>query len=144
MKIADSMILLILAACVAAGFPAQAQGAGAVARVLNLRDLPGFGQDEAGRGAPARNPFVWEVVERRAPRAEARPSRLALEAIMWNREQPLAVINGKLVVPGDLIEDAMVMKIQKEEVLVRRADGVQEELRFPPLLVPIAAPGSVQ
>ncbi len=42
-----------------------------------------------------------------------------LGGIFWDAKRPLAIVNNKMVVPGDTVADALVARIEKEAVILR-------------------------
>lgn len=47
------------------------------------------------------------------------PPPLVLDGVIWVPEKPRAVINGKRLLVGDVIEEAKILEIQKKEVKMR-------------------------
>ncbi len=91
------------------------------------------------RGQIPRNPFKWTLTPKTtAP--EGSVKKLELEAIIWSEDHPLAVINGKVVAPGDEVEGHLVLEIDKEEVSVVKPSGREVVLKFKPILLPILPP----
>jgi len=48
--------------------------------------------------------------------------KLSLSGIMWDKESPLAIINNKILKPGDYIGNAKITKIEKNSVTIAVAD----------------------
>lgn len=42
-----------------------------------------------------------------------------LGGIFWDAKRPLAIVNNKMVVPGDTVADALVARIEKDAVILR-------------------------
>jgi len=51
---------------------------------------------------------------------------LTLEGIIFDETKPIAIINGKVVKPGDTIDDATVEKITATKVILRKNGTMQE------------------
>ena len=64
-----------------------------------------------------RNPFVLESVA-------SGSQILALSGILWDAENPKAIIGDKIVGKGDKIEEKTVIDIQKDRVILN--DGVKD------------------
>lgn len=47
------------------------------------------------------------------------PPPLVLDGVIWVPEKPRAVINGKRLLVGDVIEDAKVLEIHKKDVKIK-------------------------
>jgi len=45
---------------------------------------------------------------------------LIVEGIIWDKENPIAVINGKFVSVGDFVEGNEIVEIQKTRVLIKK------------------------
>jgi hypothetical protein len=58
---------------------------------------------------------------------------LLLTGIIWDQKKPLAVINGKMLGVGDIINGAKVRKIHKESVLLQKY-GTNYTLEFEPVI----------
>jgi len=59
------------------------------------------------------NPFMLK----RAPKA------LYIEGIMWDANNPQAIINGKMVGIGDLVESKTVIEIKRSSIILMGDDG---------------------
>jgi hypothetical protein len=71
--------------------------------------------------APDRDPFNWPITQRVRLRqiAEAEQDIFAdftLQAIIWNRNTPQAVLNSQLSTIGDMVDGALVVNITKTRV----------------------------
>ena len=93
----------------------------------------------APRPAPARNPFNWsdEQISAFQQLQEEKIdyfAGLSLQGIIWHRKKPFAVINNRIVAAGDRIQDARVVEIHKEEILLEH-DGVFHTLFLTPLVL---------
>lgn len=53
-------------------------------------------------------------------------SSLALEGIIYDEAKPIAIINGKVVKPGETINDATVESISATKVILRKNGNTQE------------------
>ena len=78
----------------------------------------------------ARNPFFWPGRGEGGLHPKTKQTPFKLEAIIWNGQHPLALINGKLVEEGDAIGDGVVMAIEKDMVLIREFDGEDHEIHI--------------
>ena len=92
------------------------------------------------RGIGVRNPFSWprEQGGTRAVKHAKKP--LNLEAILWNSQHPLALINHRLVQEGDLIGGGMVIAIEKDMVLIRGFQGEEQKLRIKKDIIEVFLP----
>ena len=53
-------------------------------------------------------------------------SSLTLEGIIYDEAKPLAIINGKVVKPGETVDDAVVENITSTKVILRKNGNTQE------------------
>jgi len=67
-----------------------------------------------------------------APGATADAPELQLSGIVWSADSPLALVNGKIVRPGNRVAGATVSRITRTEVFVER-DGRSVVLSLDPL-----------
>jgi biotin carboxyl carrier protein len=61
-----------------------------------------------------RDPFSGKIYRDR----EAGQNILKLDGIMWDEKQPLAMISGHIVKPGDQIDENTVVAIKKDRVIL--------------------------
>lgn len=54
---------------------------------------------------------------------------LTLQSVIWDRNNPQAIINGNLVGVGDAVDGAVVKRIDKDSVLLAK-DGYRHRLEF--------------
>ena len=47
---------------------------------------------------------------------------LALDGILWGSDNPYAIINNDIVTVGDIVDDAMVLEINEDNVIVEQDD----------------------
>lgn len=78
-----------------------------------LRELPPLEELEK-----LPDPFYREA----KPLRKAEPAGLTLKGILWNEKKPRALINGKVVEVGDLVEDKKVTSITKDTVTLQQED----------------------
>ncbi len=45
-----------------------------------------------------------------------------LSGILWNQDNPYAIINNDIVAVGDIVDDAMVLEINEDNVIVEQDD----------------------
>lgn len=64
-----------------------------------------------------KDPFI-PLVGTATSQTVARIEKLKLEGIVWSATNPLAVINGEILKPGDEIEEAIVERIEKDRVFL--------------------------
>jgi len=81
-----------------------------------------------------RDPFNWshEFIGQYQVRKRSKEDLfvgLHLSGIVWNLQAPLAIINKVLLKEGEMVENAMVLKIFKDSVLLAR-EGAQHTLHF--------------
>ena len=93
----------------------------------------------AAQPKPARNPFNWSAKQISAfKRLQEEKidyfAGLSLQGIIWHKKKPFAVINNQIVAAGDRIQDARVIEIHKEEILLEH-DGVFHTLFLSPLVL---------
>lgn len=103
-------------------FVSQVKGVSAEGKkpeALPQRPLP---PDIYGR----QDPFA--SIEGRVVKQEAR-ERLELEGIIWDKSQPLAIINDIIVGDGGMIDGKKVLRIEKDRVFLEE-NGKQFELRL--------------
>jgi len=62
-------------------------------------------------------------------REEGKTFGLLLEGIVWDKTQPMAMINGKIVEPGDKIEGVRIVKIHKTSVEIEK-EGKQYSIKY--------------
>lgn len=89
------------------------------------------GYDSEGR----RDPFVPLVDEQglrkdlyQSSDAMALPVKLHIMGILWSEDAPMAIINGEVVKEGDIIEDMLVEKIEKDAVSINYQNKVYKLL----------------
>ena len=71
----------------------------------------------------SRNPFTLQKTSSKAFKG------LILDGIMWDKEKPLAIINGRIVKIGDTVSGNTVVDIKQDKVILN--DGVADfELRL--------------
>ncbi|MEA3547035.1 MAG: hypothetical protein U9R66_05165 [Thermodesulfobacteriota bacterium] len=93
----------------------------------------------AAQPEPVRNPFNWSEKQISAfKRLQEEKidyfAGLSLQGIIWNKKKPFVVINNQIVAAGDRIQDARVIEIYKEEILLEH-DGVFHTLFLSPLVL---------
>ncbi|MDX1953124.1 MAG: hypothetical protein SFY81_13165 [Verrucomicrobiota bacterium] len=71
-------------------------------------------------------PVPASVVSEAAPPPPATPAELHLQAIYYRLNKPSAVINGKTVEKGNIVDGARVIEIQRHKVIVETANRSQE------------------
>jgi hypothetical protein len=93
------------------------------------------------QAAVVRDPFNWppeqidSMQEARLKASAIDPfTELSLSGIMWDEKRPLAIINGRVVGPGDRINMVHVEQITKETVLLEH-EGKNHLLEFQPFLL---------
>jgi len=84
--------------------------------------------------AGSRDPFNWsdEFVQQYMARMRIRQDLyggLHMSGIVWDPLTPLAIINNVLLKEGEKVEQAMVVKIFKDSVLLEK-DGLRHTLNF--------------
>ena len=62
-------------------------------------------------------------------REEGKTFGLLLEGIVWDKTQPMAMINGKIVEPGDKIEGVRIVKIHKTSVEIEK-EGKHYSIKY--------------
>lgn len=114
--------------------------AGEEAVVLTLRPerLNSAQANGAGASSSLRDPFNWPADQLAKPETVKVEevdvfAGLALEGIIWNTEQPLAIINGKLVGKGDKVEGVTVKEVLKESVAVASENKSHTLRLMPPM-----------
>src|SRR3989338_6045715 len=71
-------------------------------------------EEESKNFKLARDPFnQYEIVTK-----DASGSGSSLQGIIWDEKSPKAVINGKIVGPGDRVEDKVVLEIFTDRVVL--------------------------
>ena len=93
----------------------------------------------AAQPNPVRNPFNWSEKQIRSFQLLQEEkidyfAGLSLQGIIWHKKNPCAVINDQIVAAGDRIQDARVIEIYKEEILLEH-DGVFHTLFLSPLVL---------
>lgn len=82
--------------------------------------------EKKGEGIKAkRNPFS----EAERKKEEALTSGLILSGIVWDKNKPKAVINGRIVKVGDVVGGKTVTKIEKDRVIFLK-EGRKSKLEF--------------
>lgn len=93
---------------------------------------------DATRKAPVVRLIVPDVViveEKKVPEKEVSPLRSVLEAIYWNKTNPLATLDGETYRVGDSLQGYEIVAINKSTVLFKGGDGkvvvkdIDEDLR---------------
>jgi hypothetical protein len=67
------------------------------------------------------------------PSSSASGPGLKISAIAWSADQPLALINGRIVKPGDTVDSAEITGITRTDVTLKRG-GETVTLSLNPLL----------
>lgn len=92
----------------------------AAAVVMNYRPLAALLRPRAAASVPAKpSPATVMTPAPTAGVAEGGPP-LRLSGIIWDKENPIAIVNGKSLSPGEELSGARVMKITLESVTFRR------------------------
>jgi hypothetical protein len=87
-----------------------------------------------------RDPFNWSTRQANLFRKMAEDSQLEqdininLTGIIWDSDNPLAVLNNRIVAEGDMVEGMLVVDIYPEEVLLQQKN-ILHTLKFNPLLI---------
>jgi len=90
---------------------------------LNIAGLSNTGGQGKARSIYAKwgqNPFMLK----RAPKA------LFIEGIMWDENEPKAIINGTIVGAGEVVEGKTIIEIKSTSVIIRGDDGKNIELKY--------------
>ena len=66
------------------------------------------------------NPFMLK----RAPQA------INIEGIMWDANDPKAIINGNIVGAGETVEGKMIVEIKFNSIIIKGDDGEEVELKY--------------
>lgn len=141
-KSCRTAVILLLGLLMAISFTGVVTAADSLpTMVLRLRQMPGSPQKTA---LPARDPFNWsqkqiaEFRERDPPVKTAIAAGLTLNAIIWEPNQALAVINGKItgageriMLAGDRRKQATILEIMIEKVIFE-IDGAYHTLWLEP------------
>jgi hypothetical protein len=86
------------------------------------------------------DPFNWSTRQANVFREMAEDSQLEqdiqinLNGIIWDNDNPLAVLNNRIVAEGDMIDDLLVVDIYPEEILLQQKN-ILHTLKFNPLLM---------
>lgn len=94
------------------------------------------------KSSQLRDPFQTYMVKERKVQTQAQhtgslaqavinPNDLKVQGIIWGSKMPQAIINNKVYVVGDLIEDAEILSIDKKGIKLSSAAGI----------ISLAAPG---
>ena len=54
--------------------------------------------------------------------ADSNLAGLALDGILWGSDNPYAIINNDIVTVGDIVDDAMILEINEDNVIVEQDD----------------------
>jgi len=109
--------------------------------------LVGFQPQEAGGERTMerrlRDPFNWsdELIEQHLARTRGMQELFAgleLSGIVWDPQTPLAIINQTLVKQGGNVENATVVRISKDSVLLAR-EGALHTLNFQQGIIDLGA-----
>jgi len=79
-----------------------------------------------------RDPFSWpaEIVAKLHPAGGSLGkdmlSKFILQGIIWDEEEPLAIINNKILMTGDRIMDITLAMIEKDQVVLTYKDYRKE------------------
>ena len=57
------------------------------------------------------------------------PKELYIEGIMWDKNNPKAIINGIIVGAGDVVEGKTIIEVKANSVIIRGDDGKEFELK---------------
>jgi len=90
---------------------------------LNIAVLSGTGDQKKARTIYTKwgqNPFMLK----RAPKT------LNIEGIMWDENDPKAIINGNIVGAGEVVEGKTIIEIKSTSVIIRGDDGKNIELKY--------------
>ncbi|MCM8784381.1 MAG: hypothetical protein NC818_06400 [Candidatus Omnitrophica bacterium] len=80
-----------------------------------------------------RNPFtLGGKISKREETSEKKSQTLHLSAIVWDKIQPLAIINNQVLGVGEVYENFKIISIEKEKVVVNK-EGETVELTISPL-----------
>lgn len=58
------------------------------------------------------------------------PKVINIEGIMWDANNPKAIINGKIVGAGEAVEGKMIVEIKANSVIIKGDDGEEVELKY--------------
>ncbi|MCK5608714.1 hypothetical protein KAR91_42950 [Candidatus Pacearchaeota archaeon] len=89
-----------------------------------------------------RDPFNWSTRQANFFRKIAEDRQLeqdiniSLNGIIWDNDNPLAVLNNRIVAEGDMVDGLLVVDIYPEEVLLQQKN-ILHTLKFDPLLMGI-------
>lgn len=117
--------------------PAAAEGA----NVLIIRPDKFYNQ-AADKATVRRDPFSWSP-EQIALYARLKADEtdyfadLTLQAILWDEKEPFAVINNQILAAGEKINQVIIKRIGREEVILEH-DGVLRTFIFKPLTADLA------
>ncbi len=104
---------------VAQNIPAAAKAPAPAAGAKPLYQV----QEEEGRALESkRNPF--EAIITQAPKPPPSAATINLTGILWDKEKPMAIINGKIVKAGDRAAGCSVVEIKENSVVLN--DGAKE------------------
>jgi len=87
--------------------------------------------------ADQRNPFAWPEIKRPDAGGQSAAeqkimenfAQLRIDAIIWNKKNPQAIINGNLLAEKDTISGATIVTIQEDSVVLEK-EGVRHSLEF--------------
>ncbi len=78
-------------------------------------------------GQKFRDPFgLVNQPQPKQSQTATRKSPLVLQGLVWNAKQPQAVINGKVVQAGSVLNDVKILEVTKEGVRAKYIDQDQE------------------
>ncbi len=58
------------------------------------------------------------------------PKAINLEGILWDANDPKAIINGNIVGVGETVEGKMIIEIKANSVIIKGDDGEEFELKY--------------
>lgn len=100
--------------------------------------LIGYNVQETGAekiiNSGSRDPFNWstEFIDQYLARMRGKQDLFAglhISGIVWDPQTPLAIINNMILKEGEKVENAMVLKISKDSVVLSR-EGSLRTLNF--------------
>ena len=133
LKIALPILIVVMAFVwgpVIFGSGSKSKGDNSTSRVnKNMQEgmsgfaVPSVASQKKAKTAYARwgsNPFMLK----RTPKA------INLEGILWDANDPKAIINGNIVGVGETVEGKMIVEIKANSVIIKGDDGEEFELKY--------------
>lgn len=94
--------------------------------VLTVRlELIKNSRDQNPAAGKPKNPFVWDSTNGAVATDESF-SQLKIEGILWNKTNPQAIINGRLVSVNDELQGLTIKKIDKDSLTLKRGNIVHK------------------